>query len=855
MGCLPPLVDGDTHEATHQLVLYTPYLARDKRQHAGACYDLDLVIDPIYNNHGRVKTVKRCIALTVVLGAALGGTFAAEPSSEQLEFFEKIIRPLFTEQCYECHSSKTKELKGRLLLDSKAGWEKGGDSGPVIIPGDPGKSRLIQAVRHPDKALQKTPEHHKLTDRQITDLERWVTIGAPDPRTQPLVFVTEPKPALDFNKARKFWSYQPLRDPPVPRVKESRWARTPVDHFILAKLEANRLKPNPDAEKGVLIRRATYDLTGLPPTPEEVHAFLADQSPNAFEKILDRLLASAAYGERWGRHWLDLVRYADTSGCNADVPIPDAWRYRNYVIDSFNRDQPYDVFLREQIAGDLLPAKSEQQRREQIIATGYLAISRRFSSLAEEPHLTFDDTIDNLGKTMLGLTLSCARCHDHKYDPVPTEDYYALYGIFSSTRYSFPGTEIPRHSRNLIALLPADRYEKDIRAYEEKMTAIDKVMDEHYARKVSLDTGKERNAADAAHKKTNDERDALIKSGPTYDRAYAAVEGVPANARIQLKGNPLKLGREVPRGFLQILGGQQLPASEAGSGRRQLADWLADPKNPLTARVMVNRIWLYHFGHGLVRTPNDFGARGQPPSHPELLDYLASRFIAGGWSIKAMHRQLMLSHVWQMSTADDPAAALKDPDNRWLWKFNRRRLDAEEIRDAMLAVSGTLDRTPGGPHPFKPEWEWRYTQHKPFVDDFESNRRSIYLLQQRIRPQPILGVFDGTDANAATGQRPLSTTAIQALFMMNDPLAHQQAERFAERLLATVGTTASRIHQAYELAFSRPPAEDELRDGEKYLSAMEQKFGSANLPAEKHRAAWASYCRVIYSANEFIYVD
>ncbi len=803
-----------------------------------------------------MKTAKRCAALVAVFAAALTGAFAAEPSSEQLEFFEKIIRPLLTEHCYECHGAKAKELKGGLLLDSKAGWEKGGDSGPVIIPGAPEKSRLIQAVKFPDKDRQTPSVHRKLTERQITDLERWITIGAPDPRTQPLVSVAETKPSLDFNEARKFWSYQPVTDPPVPEVKQSRWARTPVDHFILAKLEANEIKPNPDADKRALLRRAAYDLTGLPPTPEEITAFLADESAEAFEKVLERLLASPAYGERWGRHWLDLVRYADTSGCNADVPIPDAYRYRNYVIDSFNGDKPYDRFLREQIAGDLLPSSSEQQRREQIIATGYLAISRRFSSLNEEPHLTFDDTIDNVGKAMLGLTLSCARCHDHKYDPVPTEDYYALYGFFSSTRYAFPGTEIPRHSRNLIALVPADRYETEIRAYEEKMTAIDKLMDEHYARKVSLDTGKERNAFDAAHKKANDERDTIIKSGPAYDRAYAVTEGMPANARIQIKGNPLKLDREVPRGFLQILGGQQVPATEKGSGRRQLADWLADPKNPLTPRVMVNRIWLHHFGAGLVRTPNDFGARGQPPSHPELLDYLASRFIAGGWSIKAMHKQLMLSHAYQMSTVDNAAAALPDPDNRLLWKFNRRRLAAEEIRDAMLAVSGTLDRTPGGAHPFKPEWEWRYTQHKPFVDDFESNRRSVYLLYQRIRLQPLLGLFDGADPNAATDQRPVSTTAIQALFMMNDPFAHQQAERFADRLLAAPGTTDSRIDLAYQLAFARPATNDELREGTAYLAGIEQKFSAASVPAEKlERAAWASYCRVIYSSNEFIYLD
>jgi hypothetical protein len=673
---------------------------------------------------------------------------------------------------------------------------------------------------------------------------------------EPPAIAAAAKPVRDMEVARRFWSFQPVQAPLVPAVTHRSWARTPIDHFILAKLERDNIEPNPDADRRTLLRRATFDLTGLPPTPAEIETFLADKSPEAFEKVIDRLLASPAYGERWGRHWLDLVRYADTSGCNADVPIPDAYRYRNYVVNSFNRDKPYDQFLREQIAGDLLPASSEPERYEKIIATGYLAISRRFSSLGEEPHLTFDDTIDNVGKTMLGLTISCARCHDHKYDPILAEDYYALYGILSSTRYASPGTEIPRHSRHLIALVPSDRYEKEIRSYEEKMSAIDQEMDAHYARKVSLDTGKERNAADAAHKKTVDQRDALIKSGPKYDRAYAVTEGAPANARLQLKGDPAKLDREVPRGFLQVLGGQRVPAAETGSGRRQLADWITDPANPLTARVMVNRIWSWHFGEGLVRSPNDFGTRGQAPTHPELLDYLAARFIGSGWSIKALSKQMLLSHAYQTSAADNPAFTLKDPENRLLWKFHRRRLEAEEIRDAMLLVSGALDRSPAGSHPFKAEWEWRYSQHNPFVDDFNTARRSIYLLHQRIRMQPILGLFDCADPNAATGQRSLSTTALQALFMMNDAFIHQQADRLADRLLASPGTTGERIDLAFRLAFGRPATMDERGDGAKYLAEAEHRFAAARVPEENlPRAVWASYGRVIFSSNEFIYLD
>jgi mono/diheme cytochrome c family protein len=773
-------------------------------------------------------------------------------------FFENRIRPLLVEQCYDCHSATAKKVKGGLLLDSQPGWSKGGDSGPAIVPGDPEKSLLIKAVRYLDKDLQMPPKNQQLTAAQIADLVQWVKMGAPDPRTQagPTVARVEAKPGIDFAKARQFWSFQPVQDYPVPHVKNPRWARQPIDHFLLAKLEAAGLKPGADADRRTLLRRATFDLTGLPPTPEEITAFLADKSPNAFEKVIDRLLASPAYGERWGRHWLDLVRYADTSGCNADVPIPDAYKYRDYVIASFNQDKPYDQFIREQIAGDLLPSASESEHYERIIATGYLAISRRFSSLGEEPHLTFDDTIDNVSKTFLGLTLSCARCHDHKYDPLPTDDYYALYGIFSSTRYAFPGTEIPRHPRNLIALVPRDRYEAEIAPFEAKLAKVDQEMDAHYARKVSLDTGKERNAADAAYKKSNDERDALIKAAPKYDHAYAVTEGVPVNVPIQLKGDPKKPGREVPRGFLQILGGQKVPATGRGSGRRELADWLADPRNPLTARVMVNRLWQHHFGEGLVRTPNDFGARGQAPTHPELLDYLATRFLAGGWSVKALHKQIMLSHAYQLASTENSAYAQKDPDNRLLWKFNRRRLSAEEIRDALLAVSGALDRTPGGAHPFKPEWEWRYTQHNPFVADFPGHRRSIYLLQQRIRLQPVLGVFDGADANMATGQRPLSTTALQALFMLNDPLAHQQAEQFGARVLAASDDPIRRLQLAYELAFARPATKDELRDGAAYLKAMEAKFVDAKTPADKlPRAVWASYCRVLYSSNEFIFLD
>ncbi|MBI5774519.1 MAG: DUF1553 domain-containing protein [Verrucomicrobia bacterium] len=664
--------------------------------------------------------------------------------------------------------------------------------------------------------------------------------------------------AMTLTDAKSFWSFQPVQRPAPPKVKDAQWPTTEIDRFILAKLEANKLKPAPDADPRTLIRRLTFDLTGLPPTPEEAEAFVRECSSignrqSAIAKAADRLLASPHYGERWGRHWLDVVRYADTSGCNSDVPIPDAWRYRNYVIESFNRDKPYDQFLREQLAGDLLPATSEAQRREQIIATGYLPLSRRFSSVAEEFHLTLDDTVDNVGKTFLGLSVSCARCHDHKFDPLSVGDYYGLYGIFQSTRYAFPGTEIQRHRRDLTALLAPEEHARVAKAYEEKIAMMDAEMDRLYAHKITLDTGKEKNAVDAAFKKLQRERDALLTNRPPYETAYAVSEGKPENARIQLKGDPAKLGSEVPRGFLAVLGGQKLSAAEKGSGRRELADWIASPKNPLTARVMVNRIWQHHFGAGLIRTPNDFGVRGEKPTHPGLLDWLADEFVRSGWSVKALHKQIVLSRVYQLASG---SGTEHDPDNKLISHFNRRRLTAEETRDAMLAMSGLLDRTPDGPHPFKPEAEWRYTQHNPFIGDFETRRRSVYLMQQRIRQQPMLGVFDGADCNMPVGQRTVSTTPMQALFLLNNKFTHEAGDAFAARVLAGGKTSETRLTLASQLALGRPPKPEELRFAKDYLAAMPAKLAAANIPeAKREQAAWASYLRTLMSGNEFVFVD
>jgi hypothetical protein len=822
-------------------------------------------------------TVMRTLAFcgVVFLLFSVSALRAAEPpqfSPEALEFFEKNIRPVLADRCYECHSASSQKIRGAFLLDSREGLLKGGETGtPAIVPGQPEQSLLIKAIRYTDKYLQMPPKE-RLTREQVSDFEKWIQLGAPDPRTrtEPVLI---PSDEINFEAAKKFWSFQPISKPALPEVKNPSWPGSPIDHFILAKLEEKGLAPAPPTDKRTLIRRATFDLIGLPPAPEEIEAFLADDSPGAFEKVIDRLLASPHYGERWGRHWLDLVRYADTSGCNSDFPIPSAYKYRDYVIDSFNRDKPYDQFVREQIAGDLMPAETEEERYERIIATGYLATSRRFGSRNNENHLTLEDTIDNLGKAVLGLSVSCARCHDHKYDPVSMRDYYGLYGILKSTWFAFPGTEIYRNPKDFVPLAPAAEAEA-LRKYQAELAELDDRIERLQVERRALDRVEQARAekGEPAPSPAPDARTLLhvkaeledartrqrqLENRPvTVEKAYAVSEGTPAHARLHKKGDPRAEGDEVPRGFLEILGGQQLPAEANGSGRKELAGWLTGSENPLTARVMVNRIWQHHFGRGIVSTPNDFGTRGQAPSHPELLDYLAVRFIESGWSMKAMHKLMMLSQTYRMSSAENPAFAEADPENKFFWKFHRQRLSAEQIRDAILAISGSLDRTMGGPHPFPPEKEWRYTQHRPFIAVYETDQRSVYLMQQRIKKHPFLEIFDGADPNAITGERPLSTTAIQALYMMNAPLVHAQSDKFAVRVGLASRDDHARIDYAHRLAFGRPATREEIDIALSYLQDAEEKMRRAGIPSDQlFRAALASYTRVLFSSNEFLFVD
>ena len=807
---------------------------------------------------------------------------APEPTPDQLDFFESKIRPVLSRHCYECHGAESKKAKGGLRLDTRDGLLKGGDSGPAIVPGKPDKSLLITAVRHAEDEL-KMPKQ-KLAQHEIDALVEWVRIGAPDPRTGELTAAATPVSRYDWDKERQHWAYRPGRDAAPPTATNTDWARTDIDRFILAKLEEKNLRPVPDADPRTLIRRMTYDLTGLPPTSEEVEAFLSESRSNpqsAVSALIDRLLASPHYGERWGRHWMDLVRYADTAGDNSDYPVPQLYLYRNYVIDAFNRDKPYDQFVREQIAGDLLPARDQAQRNEQVIATGYVALSRRFGSVVDRypQHLTIEDTIDNLGKTFLGLTLACARCHDHKFDAVTQRDYYAIYGIFASTRYAFPGIELLKIQKDFVPLLSSTELEKQFGPFNAKARELQKTHDDLAAKRKKMEADKaeleKRIAAATGEEKTKLAADANRlhqeiekvrgnvrnaakavedhqKTRPRVADAYAVQDDKPADAKVHLKGEPERLGEAVPRRWLELFGAQPLPASEAQktSGRRQLADWIVSPTNPLTARVIVNRVWQHHFGSGLVKTPNDFGIRGQPPTHPELLDHLATRFVADGWSIKKLHRRILLSRAYQLSSQDDERGIAADTDHHWHWRFARRRLDAESLRDTLLAMSNTLDRSPlTEPHPFPPIEKWEFTQHHPFRAEYPSNRRTVYLMSARLTASPFLQTFDGADPNASTPTRDSSVTTVQALYWLNDRFLHEQADRFAKRVMDDAATDEERLTRAFTLALQRAPSPEEQGAARSFMDQVRQRI------PDSPKAAWAAFARALFRSNEFLYID
>jgi len=1235
-------------------------------------------------------------------------------------FFENRIRPVLTEQCHDCHSARAERVRGGLRVDSRAALIEGGDSGPAVVPGDPEHSRLIEAVRgtDPDHAMPPSKEgRSRLRSEAIADLVEWVRQGAPFPSASP----------GPVTPMVRHWAFQPVRPKDPPRVRDTSWPRTPSDAFILADLESRNARPAPQADRRTLIRRATLDLTGLPPNPTEIESFLNDASPEAWPRVVDRLLTSPAYGERAARHWLDVVRYADTAGETADYPVPDAWRYRNYVVRAFNADTPYDEFIRDQIAGDILAHKGPRERyADRVTATGFLALSRRFGFDSENyHHLTLQDTIDTLGQAVLGLSLGCARCHNHKYDPIPATDYYALYGIFESTLFAFPGSEQKQKRRTLVPLVPPDEAQPRWRDHEVRVaTLVDRLRQEgqsappvvlrsldgldgdfemqspasggsrgvlvqpwlyegliavnseaqspfkhayalgvvgaqipggtnayrlgqalppglqpgprspmwllslnleflvetnqttgsgthrfwlgpvgrpstvevliganevrlragdrtHVLRRftgahwqalqlrldprrrilsgrvgtptdasafgdiplarealvgpleigldshgpgeggrpglridniavqtddiapialqpllagstsgkapsksipeqirelVGLDGGLEfqedgkppvapwnpgpnsavrvsreaqspfRNhhpvgtlgirlpnsgayngfgltlpqpwtaskdarlsvgfefrctdvnagsdgswrfyvghgggssaalelfikASHLVHRGPDDKETALglkagvwhqvqldldlqtrtfsgtlgdgtttapfsgslatgwdgtidylfidsyghvtgvkpglnadnfiVQAGPlapvgspatalagaAADRrqqvqslrarmaehsreiesvrreldqllaegpmelAYGVVEGTPHDARFQQRGEPEKPGDLVPRGFLMAVGGGRLPETAHGSGRLELAQWLTQPDHPLTARVMVNRIWQQHFGNGLVKTPNDFGTRGQKPTHPELLDHLAHRFVTDGGSVKSLHRLILLSATYQQATQNpvEDGSATTEP----YAGYPRRRLTAEEIRDGILAISGDLDLTPAQGHPFPSPIGWGYTQHGPYSAVYDHDHRSLYLMSQRLKRHPFLALFDGADSNASTPQRGSSTVPTQSLYFLNDPFVHRKAERLARDLVTRHADDDARLDELLMRSVGRHPSEEEHRDIRSFLKRYRGRLGEQD-GRTASEAAWAAVVRVVWGGNEFLHVD
>jgi hypothetical protein len=780
--------------------------------------------------------------------------FADKPTAEQVKFFEAKIRPVLVEQCYKCHATDSEKIKAGLTLDTRDGLRAGGVTGPAIAPGNPAKSLLIDVLTTKDEERQMPPKK-KLPDAVIEDFKDWVKMGAPDPRDGAKVAKHE----IDIEKGRQFWAFQPPRKAGV-RSQESGVSKE-VDALIEKGRETKGLKTVAAADRTMLLRRLYLDLTGLPPTPEEVEAFVTDKSADAYEKVVDRLLASPHFGERWGRHWLDVARYAESTGKSVNFNYPHAWRYRDYVIAAFNADKPYDQFVKEQLAGDLLPAKDDADKEENTVATGFLAIGTK--TLNERNRLQFeldlaDEQIDVFSQAFLGITAACARCHDHKFDPIPTKDYYALAGIFRSTETCYgtiravqgqhpsPLITLPKSEKGdgLKPISPAERerLEKQLKGLKDELADLQKksIQDSF----LSVNGVRLRIQTATLEARVNlYETDGTPKrlAMGTRDRYRAA------NSPVYQRGEPDKPGEVVARGVPQVLTDKQ-PTIKAGSGRLELANWVASKDNPLTARVYVNRVWLHLFGRGIVATPDNFGTTGAAPSNPALLDHLAVTFAENGWSTKKLIRQLVTTNAYKLATTFDKANHEADPDNTLLWRMTPGRLDAEVIRDSILAVSGNLDRSPAKGSPVHSAGEGYAVARRPGMfgspASAESNHRSVYLPIVRDNLPEAMALFDAADPNLIVGDRTNTTVPSQALFLMNDPFVLREAEATATKLLAKTNTDSQRIREAYRLFLGRTP------NGKEQLAA--ENFVAKYALKHSKKETWSAFCQAMFGSAEFL---
>ncbi len=721
----------------------------------------------------------------------------ADISPAQAEFFENKIRPLLAERCYECHSAEKKQ-KGNLLLDTKEGTLKGGDTGPAIVAGDPAKSLLIKAVKWADKDLQMPPKK-QLSDAQIATLEEWIRKGAPDPRDGKREVTRIGKL---FEQAKTHWAFQPLGKAGPPPVKDVAWVRNDVDRFILAGLEGKGIRPSAEADRRTLIRRVSFDLIGLPPSPEEVESFAKDPSPDAYERIVDRLLASPQYGERWGRHWLDLARYADSSGMHNDLDRPHAWRYRDYVICSFNDDKPYARFIAEQLAGDEVEGTNE----DALVGTGFCrngpSNDDNMGNNKEQYRLDeLDDVISTTSSVFLGLTMGCARCHDHKYDPITSEDYYRLLAIFNGTEK----LGVPKE--------PKGKEEVNVQAL--------------------IETG-------AKVRPTF-----FLRRGSLQNRGPEVQPGAPA----VLAPQPILFSA---------------PAENAKSSgrRRTFAEWIGAPENALTWRVLANRIWQHHFGEGIVGTPSNFGFNGARPSHPELLDFLAGQLIASGGRMKPVHRLIVLSATYRQSSHGTESGRRLDPQNTLFSRMNIRRMEAEILRDSILSVSGKLNPQMGGAG-IKPriradlltasqrnKWPVLATEGP------EQWRRSVYVYVKRQLLMPMMELFDAPVTTESAARRTESVVPTQALVLMNDEFVEDQAGFLAERAAEQGGDLPSVVGRIYALAMSRPPADARLQQALAFVQSRENGYAGEKVqPAQARHRALTDLAHVLFNSSEFIHIE
>ena len=997
----------------------------------------------------RVASLVAVLVLTAGVAAPARGQ---EFPSEDLEHFESKIRPVLAERCYACHGANTERIQAGLVLVDAAGVRAGGDSGAVVVPGSPDDSLLVDVIRY-DGPI-KMPPDGRLPATVVADFERWVARGAVDPRTSDAPVVAaraDSGAAYDFGPGREHWAYRPMARPEPPAVGDETWVRGPIDRFILARLEAEGLAPVAPAGRRKLLRRVTFDLTGLPPTPAEVDAFLADDGPDAYGRVVERLLASPRYGERWGRHWLDVARYADSNGLDENIAHPNAFRYRDWVIEAFNTDKPYDRFVQEQIAGDLMPAAGddEDERFARLTATGFLTLGAKVLAEQDVDKMVIDivdEQVNVVGRAFLAEPVGCARCHDHKFDPIPTADYYALAGILRSTRTMAPerlpgrwverpladkatvaryeaaqerveeaqqavddlvdrqnetlrrprrqalaayllaaeeaypawgddeaarrrgtaaiariagrdGLEAAvlerwvraffRHREgppvqgdgpnpsvvfqiwNAFAAAPAERYQEvtdDLRdlissekvliapltrslvrgpapgsldevawRYASLFAVIEIAWDQHLQR-LGLEAADSLTPADfrlpreqeelrrlvydgrlcilcldreaeealypadavaelARLRAVVEEREAASPPEPPY--AMSVEEGEIIDLPVHIRGSHLNVAdTPQPRGFLRvtdhIVPPPPIPADS--SGRLELARWITHPEHPLTARVMANRIWHWHFGRGLVDTPSNFGTTGSAPIHPELLDWLARRFVDGGWSIKALHREILLSGTYRLGPGYDEANAAVDPENRLHWRMNRRRLEVEPIRDALLHLAGTLDLTMGGRvEEYRPRG-YVFSEGGTFgrFDFYAAPRRSVYMPVVRNAIYDIFAGFDFGNASDSVGARPATVVPSQALLMMNSAFVEERAGEFAERLLAMpLAGEAARIDRAFVEAYGRPATGVEVEESLAFLAGMRETAPGGG----EERFVWTRLCHVILGASEFIYVD